>query len=317
MKVYILTHTDLDGFFSGAIVKWHMKRIHSDEDIEITTKTWTYGHKLPSAKYLTKNFDRVFICDLAPDAEFVTELLRCDKPNFLSWIDHHSAPDRELMDICGDGIEGLRTTEKLSAAALCWQYFSDRELPEWLRLLSDFDSWNRADDTKYWSEKIMPYFHFLSITISGVESAYDFIVKNNLLDENSGYDVLCDLCTGLMYKQAMDAEYIREAKHGYPMELTAVIDGVEKCLKGYVLNTQLRGSSIFQDLPTKDEYDVFIVYNYNGKKYQYSMYTFKEDVQCNGCTLRFPDGFELTFRGHRDAAGSNSEIFPLIGNLSK
>ena len=87
-------------------------------------------------------------------------------------------------------------------------------------------------------------------------------------------------------------------------------------------------------MPNKDEYDVFIAYHFNGEKYLYSMYTFKEDVYCNeinvlkplsppvyygdtpGIVRTFggPMKIVLSFNGHKDAAGSNSEKF-IFDNL--
>ena len=68
-KVYVLSHTDLDGYFSAGLVEHYYRLINPES--EFTHKSWTYGRDLPSVNYIKNNFHKVFIVDLCPDFDFM------------------------------------------------------------------------------------------------------------------------------------------------------------------------------------------------------------------------------------------------------
>ena len=86
-----------------------------------------------------------------------------------------------------------------------------------------------------------------------------------------------------------------------------------KIIKAWICNTQNRSSVIFEEMENVDDYDVFIPYHFNGEKYFYSMYTFKDNIKCNQISILSDEAPHtdvlLTFNGHDDAAGANSEKF--------
>ena len=53
-KVYVLSHTDLDGYFSAGLVEHYYRLINPES--EFTHKSWTYGRDLPSVNYIKNNF---------------------------------------------------------------------------------------------------------------------------------------------------------------------------------------------------------------------------------------------------------------------
>ena len=89
------------------------------------------------------------------------------------------------------------------------------------------------------------------------------------------------------------------------------MNGEYRTIRAWICNTQNRSSVIFEQMENIDDYDVFIPYHFNGEKYFYSMYTFKKDIKCNQISiLNASDNHVLlTFNGHDDAAGANSENF--------
>ena len=87
-KVYILSHTDLDGYLSAGLVEFYYKKF-IDKDVEVKHKSWTYGRNLPNLDYIKKHYDKVFIVDLCPDPnEFMLDLFKHFKDKLI-WIDHH------------------------------------------------------------------------------------------------------------------------------------------------------------------------------------------------------------------------------------
>ena len=87
-KVYVLSHTDLDGHLSAGLVEFYYKRF-IDKDAEIKHKSWTYGRNLPSVDHIKKHYDKVFIVDLCPDPNTFMLNLFAHFKDKLVWIDHH------------------------------------------------------------------------------------------------------------------------------------------------------------------------------------------------------------------------------------
>ncbi len=338
-RVYVLSHTDLDGYFSAGLVEFFYKR-NLNNDAKFAHKSWTYGRDLPSVNNIKNNFDTVFIVDLCPDFEFMYKLWEKFQHNFI-WIDHHIKPDTEFLEhfskLSSSVIFGERETieHHNSAAALTFKYFEpNTEIPFWLKYISDFDCWNRSDEY-VWQNIIMPMFSFLKNKICSPGDAYNYIESRMKNDEFYNTDAgnsrtSAEINVGKTVYTTIKASYNSDAKHGFEriFEAVNVKAGytVSQKYKAWICNTQNRSSVIFEDMPNRDDYDVFIPYHFNGEKYLYSMYTFKEDVHCNEMNivndysgfLGVPDivstqnGLKkivLSFNGHKDAAGANSENF--------
>ena len=338
-RVYVLSHTDLDGYFSAGLVQHYIKL--QNFETEVYHKSWTYGWNTPSVEYIKKNFDKVYIVDLCLPFEFMYALWEHFQDKFI-WIDHHIKPDAEFLikfhTLSSSEILGLRETREhtCSAARLVFKYFEgesrESALPYWLQYISDFDCWNRTNE-KYWQNNVMPMFSKLKNEVTSPSTAYDYIKQK--YDTGAFYnteDGMCqlgkELDVGKIMYSDMKAAYNADAKHGFERTfLSYNRETIEiKPLKAWICNTQNRSSVLFEDLPTRDNYDVFIPYHFNGEKYMYSMYTFKDTVHCNEIsvlesvavfyddkdivrTLQGAKRIVLSFNGHKDAAGANSEKF--------
>ena len=334
-KVYILSHTDLDGYLSAGLVEFYYKKF-IDKDVEIKHKSWTYGRNLPNLDYIKKHYDKVFIVDLCPDPnEFMLDLFNHFKDKLI-WIDHHIKPDVEFEEMFklqypGNFIKGLRADEEhcTSAALLTYKYFEANynakcninHIPTWLKYCSDFDCWNKYDDT-IWHSRIMPIFSMLKGIITNPSLAYNYIQKR--YDSGYYYDTLhsnkkefynyqtdSEVKEGQILYKGILSIYKAEANHGFERVLPVEMNGEYRTIRAWICNTQNRSSVIFEQMENIDDYDVFIPYHFNGEKYFYSMYTFKKDIKCNQISiLNASDNHVLlTFNGHDDAAGANSENF--------
>lgn len=332
-KIYILTHTDLDGYFSAGLTKFFYLTFCNDT-AEFKIKHWTYGRDLPDVNYIKKKFDKIFILDLCPDTEFMLDLYDHFKDNFV-WIDHHLTPDTEFVKVFSEKypnitINGLRAhTEHTDAGvSLTWKYFYltykkdhlvlAERIPDWIKMLTEFDAWIRTDE-KRWNNRIMPFFTYIKGKVTSGEEAYEFV--NHLNHVGCFHDIVSlrfpindeiDKCVKegkLMYNELRNI-YDAEAKHGFERILPVIHNGERTTIKAWVCNTQNRSSVIFETMENRDEYDVFIPFHFNGEKYFYSMYTFKPDISCSSITVLDKEDNEiLTFKGHKDAAGSNSINF--------
>ena len=334
-KVYILSHTDLDGYLSAGLVEFYYKKF-IDKDVEIKHKSWTYGRNLPNLDYIKKHYDKVFIVDLCPDPnEFMLDLFKHFKDKLI-WIDHHIKPDVEFEEMFklqypGNFIKGLRADEEhcTSAALLTYKYFEANynekcninHIPTWLKYCSDFDCWNKYDDT-IWHSRIMPIFSMLKGIITNPSLAYNYIQKR--YDSGYYYDTLhsnkkefynyqtdSEVKEGQILYKGILSIYKAEANHGFERILPIEMNGEYRTIRAWICNTQNRSSVIFEQMENIDDYDVFIPYHFNGEKYFYSMYTFKKDIKCNQISILSASDNRvlLTFNGHDDAAGANSENF--------
>ncbi len=348
-KIYILTHTDLDGYMSGGLAKYFYLKF-DNPTAEFKIKHWTYGRDLPDVNYIKKKFNKIFILDLCPDTDFMLTLYEHFKENLI-WIDHHILPDNTFLTefkekYLNETVAGLRAkTEHTEAGiSLTWKYFVDAykehtwpstftHIPEWIKLTAEFDAWIRPDETR-WAEKVMPFFTYMKGKVRTADEAYELI--SHLAHTGSFFDVLTlhgqkneEVDSYIKIGKIMYTElrniYDAEAKHGFERFIN-IFDSATNTvttLKAWICNTQNRSSVIFETMENKDDYDVFIPFHYNGEKYFYSMYTFKEDIHCNEMTIvkdysgflgepdivSTPSGLKkivLTFRGHKDAAGANS-----------
>ena len=343
-KVYILSHTDIDGYFSAAMVQLYFNLfLANGEEIEYKHKSWTYGRQLPNLKFIKENYDYFFVVDLCPDFYFMKDLYEHFGDKFV-WIDHHVKPDNEFLEQFkvihpGEQINGLIAEKEHSmcAAYLVYYYFEknyntkdplhEDNPPEWLELISDFDCWNRLNEER-WQRKVMPYFSFLKGKITNPYLAYEYIeerYKSKYFYDTYEYELCTDryIPTNhqtadeiekgvMMYKMLKDI-YRAEAKHGFERMLSVKQGDEIKIIKAWICNTQNRSSVIFEEMKNVDDYDVFIPYHFNGEKYFYSMYTFKDNIKCNQISILSDEAPHvdvlLTFNGHDDAAGSNSEKF--------
>ena len=334
-KVYILSHTDLDGYLSAGLVEFYYKKF-IDKDVEIKHKSWTYGRNLPNLDYIKKHYDKVFIVDLCPDPnEFMLDLFKHFKDKLI-WIDHHIKPDVEFEEMFklqypGNFIKGLRADEEhcTSAALLTYKYFEANynakcninHIPTSLKYCSDFDCWNKYDDT-IWHSRIMPIFSMLKGIITNPSLAYNYIQKR--YDSGYYYDTLhsnkkefynyqtdSEVKEGQILYKGILSIYKAEANHGFERVLPIEMNGEYRTIRAWICNTQNRSSVIFEQMENIDDYDVFIPYHFNGEKYFYSMYTFKKDIKCNQISIlnASDNRVILTFNGHDDAAGANSENF--------
>ena len=334
-KVYILSHTDLDGYLSAGLVEFYYKKF-INKDVEIKHKSWTYGRNLPNLDYIKKHYDKVFIVDLCPDPnEFMLDLFNHFKDKLI-WIDHHIKPDVEFEEMFklqypGNFIKGLRADEEhcTSAALLTYKYFEANynakcninHIPTWLKYCSDFDCWNKYDDT-IWHSRIMPIFSMLKGIITNPSLAYNYIQKR--YDSGYYYDTLhsnkkefynyqtdSEVKEGQILYKGILSIYKAEANHGFERVLPVEMNGEYRTIRAWICNTQNRSSVIFEQMENIDDYDVFIPYHFNGEKYFYSMYTFKKDIKCNQISIlnASDNRVILTFNGHDDAAGANSENF--------
>lgn len=293
MKSAIIIYhaVDLDGYCSAALFKKYLKVD------KINLYKWSYSYDLPAlSKLLTYNY--IVLLDLTFPFEYMKELILATNKSFNTfiWIDHHELNDKIILDWCKTekiSIFGKRDSS-MAACGLCWEYINPSEpMPKVIKLLSDYDAWH-DENTEYWENEVVPFQYYAKTFFNSADKVY-----NNLEDMYENVDNYIN-DGKLLYKLQQNI-WAKSIKGAYK-KILKINDIDYNCI---VLNTQDRSSLQFGEF--KYLYDILICWNYNGKTYSYSFYSYKDNIDCAMlCKTLFNGG------GHKDAAGGISSINILL-----
>lgn len=155
MKVAIVYHAvDLDGEGSAAIALRALRA----EGHEVTLVPWNYGWPLDRA--VLAGQARIYWLDICPVSDTADWLLELGVEMVLA--DHHATNVQRLED---DRLLGGFQEWKLnctggapSAIELTWSLFTDEPAPEWVRLLSEYDSNpDELREGQHWDDDVLPF----------------------------------------------------------------------------------------------------------------------------------------------------------------
>lgn len=319
-------------------IKYH----ENDNNVSIKNIPWTYGDDEPTFEDFIE-YDYAIVVDLHFNNELTLKLRNHFGDKFI-WVDHHAQCIIDYENYCDNlgfssyvnGFQSKKTnkTHKIcnSAAELCWYFLfgcpgterfdavkgtiptlpimSTNRLPNVISLISDFDVWNHESDNS-WSDSVYPFqmgskmeiknyndmMHFLAMCV------YTDLPEYNPHDEyyfcqkyiNAG-KIIIDYENTECLKDIRSGSFFREFEYE------------NRIYKACILNTTKRSSNVFVNMPNRDEYDVFICYNIieknNKPQYRYSMYAFKDDVNCAGMIIN-----NIRFNGHAHACGAQADYF--------
>ena len=275
MKVFY--HTDLDGHCAGAVVyKFNGGR---GEYIPIN-----YGQE--SKFNLVKKDENVVIVDWNFDDDEKFLDLKGITKNIVI-IDHH----QNSLKLLYNDIKGIRNANK-SGCELAWDYFyPDVSTPRAVKLIGDYDTWKfiYGDETRKFLEGIKCYGNDPSSWIWN-----DLLLNPNLT--TSSY--VNSFIKRIEKKGEIIIQYL---DYLYP-EIIEQISFKTK-FEGYsciACNAIFTGSKIFDSL--KEQYDIKIIFNYDGKMFNVSLYS--EKVNVFNIATKFGGG------GHKKASGFQCEKLP-------
>lgn len=190
---YIVYHSaDFDGFFSAVITAAGLiKEGSTFEDL------WFIGYnykpeifiskeKLLNAENL-KESDVIYFVDVFKrDQKWFSDIL--NKGVKIIVIDHHETTvewfktndfadkvDLRFLKSSSEKDENGILKSAKSAAKLCWdRFFGTDKLPNFLKLISDYDIWNKENQI-YWNETVLPFQYAMrsegSININDIRSS--------------------------------------------------------------------------------------------------------------------------------------------------
>lgn len=274
-------HNDLDGRCAGSIVASYRSNYRTEDFIEVD-----YNKDIDTDSI--NNGEEVWFVDYSfteKTMKVLEELLykKCD----IIWIDHHlSSIELVKRNPILKQIKGI-ISDKHSGAALTYMYCHNTDfdnIPHYVKLVSDYDCW------KFDYEPSTTYFKLGVETedFDALDSVWIELSHSNKI--NGGfYTELIN--TGEIVKKYIDKDntFYRDS-YSYETE----VEG-NKCL---VVNKKTN-SWVFGD--KYDKYPIVMVWVFDGKGYNYSIYSSNKNINCSEIAEKYGGG------GHKGAAGFRSK----------
>jgi oligoribonuclease NrnB/cAMP/cGMP phosphodiesterase (DHH superfamily) len=286
MSVIIYYHgRDFDGKCSGAIAYQHYKEIGCN-DIELIPID--YGKESLLDRTFNNN-DIVLMLDWSasntPDTMY---RIKKEAGTFI-WIDHHkTAIDNMNEAYPSIYFEGIRVVGQ-AGCELTWMYFNpDATMPEIVTMLGRYDVW----DLNY---------------LGGFDNLLDLQYGMKLKNWNPQDEDWKDLFefSYLINEHVTNGKLIRKYQQG-KNELTCN-SSFETTVAGhkvFAVNSMDKSSQTFESLG--DKYEIYCAFSFNGKVWDYSLYSTTVDV---GEICK-----QLGGGGHKGAAGFQTKEFILTGS---
>ena len=327
-SVFIYCHDDTDGNGSCSIIYEMYKNLGIDTE-------YIEHEEIDYTKNINPNMfdenDIVYFVDYSFSEKSNIEALITLVKNIeckVVWIDHH----KPSLDLINSGeIESIKCNSNFlyfinteyCATVLCYVFakyiisnanlnvnsininISDIDynvytldmssLPLVIQYIDSYDTWkhNKENTIEFiygvMSSGVTPD-TFMSIAVNS---------NNKCIFDNVMCDRYVDRCinAGKKIKKYLDNNNMKlRSKNGFEFNII-FNDIIYHC---YALNT-VGNSTVFGDL--FDEYDIVCPFSYNGKMYKYSLFTSKEDIECDIIAKHLGSIDDLGGGGHRKAAG--------------
>ena len=297
-----LYHNDPDGKCAGNIVYEKYKNI-MDENKFVEMD---YSKEFPFDKL--KKDELLIIVDFSVKPQVMEKIYKITKS--IIWIDHHKSIIEEyekynnsdfnkLAGIRFSGISGclltyfyfnnytkyihlLRNSDNKDDVKLIDRLTHDCFIPDYIQYVNDFDVWRHEyRDT-------IPFINYMNSYEFNPTDSTQF---NYIKDKNNMSSIINQGNAIEIYNRRKNIE-------------NCLNYGFEKEFEGYktfIINSTFKSSLQFKDLKDKEKYDIFLVFNFNGKNFSYSIYTEKDDIDVSKIAQKYGGG------GHKQASGFISE----------
>ena len=279
---------DLDGFFSGAVLKYKYP------DIEL--RGWDYKDEVPSFESMD-GFDEIILIDITFPFDILQELGTKTK---LTVIDHHVSFKKQVdnhlqigHDVVTDNLKYITFEyiydDKLSACELGFKYYFGY-IPPIVELVGKYDTW-RANGTYEWDTVVLPMKYYLYGKVNKPED-----VKNYWFDKYSGdiVDNMLEIGKLIMeYERKMD-----ESKtNSYAFEREAY------GLRALCINTNFMSSETMLTKFDSSKHDIMIGFAYNGNNWGISLRSIGDKIDVSEIAKLRGGG------GHSQSAGFQVDNF--------
>ena len=273
---------DLDGFFSGAVLKYKYP------DIEL--RGWDYKDEVPSFESM-EGYDEVILIDITFPLDTLLELGTRTK---LTVIDHHISFKKQVDDFPFPVSFEYIYDDKLSACELGFKHYFGY-IPPIVELVGKYDTW-RANGTPEWETSVLPLKYFLYGKVNKPEDVKDywFISAEELYYEDI-LDEMIEIGKSIMeYEKKMDES--KTTSYAFEKE---VYNG----LKALCINTNFMSSDTLVSKFDSSKHDLMIGFAYNGRNWGISLRSVGDKVDVSQIAKTRGGG------GHSQSAGFQVDTF--------
>lgn len=266
MKV-VHHNKDLDGYSSGAICKLKFP--------EAELIGYDYAEEFPWEKF--QKGDKVIMVDVSLPPEDLFKLGATVGAGNFTWIDHHKSAIESFYKYLGD-CELLKDKDfeifkhfvtpvleiGRAACEIAWEYlFPDKEMPVAVNFLGEYDTWRNQDEER-WNKNILPFQFGMRAICNSAET----FPQELLIWGNEGRPVGPIVRRGediLAYQKQINETSCRRSFPAMFKDLRVI------CLNGGGFNSQA-----FDSVWDEEKYDAMMPFQFDGEKYNFSLYTTKE-----------------------------------------
>lgn len=308
----VFTHNDVDGVVAGYLIKHFFdNNLENDAwDRNVQVFCCDYNQTKYNLQWF-KNTTLSFISEVQQndsDAKISVYMLDYSiQPNDLMikfynwintlsnvkffWLDHHITAIQNLNHY---NIPGLRDNSVCGAMNV-WNFFKkNQEAPKFLKMISDFDTWNEKSEYSF-DKELLPLNYFIESFGTTLNDNTSDLVKtlNALINDNNLLEKYISTFGKRIYN-FMNERYNKNISKIYNSKWMNY-----SCL---VVNSLNIGSMEFECHPDYKNVDLLIRWNYDGNLYQYYVYTTHNDIDVGGLCEKYLNGggHEMCGGGHLD-----------------
>lgn len=309
-NVIVFTHNDMDGMFSGMIIKSYFDNnlINDAWERNVTCITCAYGEKYNldffkekvNENYIPEMKNIVFMTDYAiqPNNNMISfwNWLN-DKECEFYWIDHHITAIENLKHLNIPGLQKSNASGCMNTFKFITEKFNkaDISIPMAIRYANDFDIWNKRSEYS-WEKQLHPLCYFVNSLGIDLNNNQGELVKTlyKMLQDNK-YTDQCIAIGKYIYRYLINEYTINNRK------IYNFIWNDYNCL---CVNSSFKGSTQFEHHEEYNNADILITWSFNGKTFQYGLYTQKPYINVGEIAKIYLNG-----GGHAGAAGGETKQF--------
>lgn len=239
---------------------------------------------------------KIYMIDYAiqPNNEMIKFYNWCKEKNVeFEWIDHHITAIENLKHF---NIPGLQHSAH-SGCLNTWNHLSESDPPNIIKMISDFDTWNKSSNYS-WTDELFPIVYFINSLGNNLNDNNNELVQQLKTLFNNEDSLKNCIEIGKFITKYVNSTYDQVLNKIYNLKWNDY-----NCL---VLNTTQAGSTQFERHPDYENVDLYLTWSFDGKYYHYGVYTIKSNIDVGYlCQCYFNGG------GHKGAGGGQLKEFIL------
>jgi oligoribonuclease NrnB/cAMP/cGMP phosphodiesterase (DHH superfamily) len=302
MQHHIYHHNDMDGHASGALVGIALERDGIDP-ANIHYYESSYGEPFCDENIDYDN-DIIYIVDFSLQPLDLMRKLSSRAKHKVVWIDHHKTSFEWMIENQDCEFDGTVLNNTNGAACMMvWNTYYTGPAPEFIEILSDYDTWNKK--SKYnWDSIILPIQSYMKQINTKPSENIDWWKDNFAPSKNR-------------LRKWIEQGIVINNFEAVRLKKNILANGYECTINGYkafVVNSSDGGSRQFEVSVGMELYDFVLVYLHTkGKFWTVSIYLNKDYIDCSAICKQF--GSEGPFKsggGHKGAAGFQTDTEHLM-----